>query len=375
MSQQIYDADFRYRALVKGIDESLFRWGRAQPMLGTIAESIKSWKNDLSALSYHPQFRVSAFADSLMAMDDAWENRANRSAAMKSLGDAIRYLKQVGEQRPVETHQPGYRRNAMKALVGEEALKRSAVKSTNLPYERVVEEWRDEARRQLEHVQHVPQHSGKYIAYSPNQEGGVYRHAILRAKSWLESNYDNVARLMTDESRQAVKAVEDHLNQIEQNTRNGLMDSASRRRVHVGIRQAIKSLEVIQPNPRPPRLKSDIFGDVTRLRARLDGMMPMLANGNYDDQDLLRDVSEVMSDARGLYRAAPIKAMPADTFDNFNNLGLSLQQIVETRRHDIRVKALRAAAANMDIIAKDLAALEGQLRQRESETDANKLFG
>lgn len=362
-----YDTKFRFRSMVDGMDNTLYQWQKSQPTLHTIANAVKSWQKDWDTLgSILNRESASAAAKTHnihMALEEAWENRDNRALAVKSLGGARELLKSFFDNREEEQSSfvPLYRRRSMKSAFGYEEAD-VQVKPFN-QYDSVmrVKAWTEQAREHLNELQNVPQNNRQYIAYNPNLEGSIYQRTAMRVKAWIEDEYLNIHTELKPESKYAVKAVLDTIEHIQASTPDGLLDQAQRRRIHTDIRNAFKALDNIEPEVRTPVIKSDIFGDVDSLRKRIDNVMPVLESGKYHDTDLYREVTQTIDAARNLAEAAPIKFMPPDTWENFQNLDRSLSQVLINRNPSVKVKSLRAAAANLDVIARDMAGLESFL--------------
>lgn len=359
-----YDSKFRFRALLTGVGETLHQWDRSEPTLGAVSNAIKSWQNDwgvLSTIMSRQNGSISPRSQDVdMALDEAWANRANRQLAVKSLKDAYSLMKEVESSRERNTFVPTYRKRSVKAMFGENAGQLRRPRNNFEVNSKAVKSWVNEARDQLASIQDVPRHSRQHIGYAPNAEGHLYARHATRAKMWVNDSYRAIQDQVTPESRVAVKAVVDKLSSVERLGQVGLLDNGGRRAIHSQLRAAFKALDNIDAETRTPVVKTDLFQDMNYIRGRVDTLMPLLENQRYDESDLYRDVTEVIDKARNVSRVAPIKFMPMDTWDNFTNLDRSLTQVLMNRNPAVRVKALRAAAANLDIISKDLAKLEGR---------------
>lgn len=358
-----YDVNFRFKALVGGVNETLHQWRRTEPTLVAVANSIKGWQGDWNTLHniMQRQGRKSAYKANIVriALDDAWHHRDNRNLAIKSVSDALSAMQSVASEDEQDDFVPVYRHRAAKAVFGDNyrQLKQSA--SAHPPVEVRVKSWANEMRRNIEGLETIPQENRNYIAYNPHLEGAIYQRAALSVKSWIHDNFGSVMNDLTSNGRQAIKAIDEEVNQIAHLSRVGLLDDGTRREIHARLRNAYKMIDGIQPEMRTPAVKAALFQDVDMLRGRLDGLMPLLEYGRYHESDLFRDVTESITLGRNIYEAAPVKFMPPDTWNNFNNLDRSLSQVLVHKNPAVRVKALRAAAANLDIISRDLAGLEG----------------
>lgn len=356
-----YDTNFRFNSLLNGLGDTLHRWKRAKPAtIGTVANAIKTWQNDWDVLSNILQkqsgYSTVKSIDVKNAFDDAWEHRDNPKLALDALEEAYGAMKSFSEYRDTNTdnYVPLYRRRAVKAVIGDNPL-RETKKDEDIEPAIRVKSLVNGLHEQIEKIHYVPQDNRGYIMNNPHLEGAVYNRTVSRVKSWMNENYPSAFRYIHPDSRDAIKSINDSLDQIERLSNAGLLTDARRRQIQMNIRQAFKSVKEIRPIVRTNAVKASLLQDVDSLRNRLDNTMALVEFRNYGEDDIYRDVTEAIKSCRNIATAAPIKYMPEDTVENFYNLDRSLSQILLHRNTGVRIKALRAAAANLDVIAGDLA--------------------
>lgn len=358
-----YDTNFRLRSLLDGVTDTLHQWRRSEPTLHTIANSVKSWQNDWETLHniMMRQGQKTAYKSQSvrLSFDEAWHNRDNRNLAIKAVDDALNYMKEVASEAERDDFVPVYKRRSVKAAFGDHAYNGRSETYQDKPVEARVKSWAIEARNQIDELQNIPQNNRQYIGFNPHLEGSIYQRHTMKAKAWLRDNASKVMADLTPQAKSAIKAIDDRLSRVYRLSNQGVMDPASRREIHAALRQAYKMVDHIQPETRTPAVKAALFQDVDALRSRIDNIMPLLDHGRYDESDLYRDVTEAIQAGRNIAQVAPVKFMPSDTHDNFYNLDRSLSQVIVSKNNGFRIKALRAAAANLDVIARDLAGIEG----------------
>ena len=372
-----YDTQFRLNVLRASIEETLNHWKKVEPTLNTVSNTVKSWQKDWENLNYlfqreHPHVGIKAHNVS-MALEDAVENRDNRRLAIKSVQDAYSELKNFGNLRDKTNKDfvPVYRKRAMKAAFGDYAYHQNTIPTGSAPVAIRVKSWIGAARDQLTELQSVPQNHRQSIAYNPAAEGSIYQRTASRVKAYIEDTYQDIAEDITPESKKAIKTILDIVENVEVASNTGMLDQARRRSIHAQLRKAFKKFDEIVMENRQPAVKADVFRDIEDLRKRIDHLSPLLQSGRFDESDLYRDVTEAIDSNRSIANAVPIKSMPTDTLENFHNIDKSLAQILMNRNPVYRAKALDAAAANLDLIASDLAQLENYDRlSREGFVDS-----
>ena len=344
-----YDSKFRLKALTGTMDETLGRWKRVEPTLSQIANAVKGWQQDVENILYTEEYNIQATKNAQLSLEEAWHHRDNRNLALKAAMDATIELKAAikSAQEVEDEFVPAYVKKSMGYAM-------KSVKKVE-PGEVEVGNWIKDARTQLREIEMVPQNNRQYIAMNANLEGEIYHDTTSRVKAWLHGNVDSVYNDVTEESRSAIKSINQILTEIEQASGSGYLNRQEKEQIFINVGKAYKMLDQVKLAPRTPAIKADLLHDVDRVRGAIDSVMPMLQSGQYDEGDLFRDVMVSINEVRRLGNALPYKSLPEDTMDNVQKADKALGIILTDKRGSIRIKALQAAAANIDIIASDLA--------------------
>ena len=336
-----YDYTFRLNALQKTMDQTLHRWSKVEPSLSQISNAVKGWQQDVENIRFNSDYDIPTTQNAQRSLDEAWHHRDNRHLALKAANDAHIELK--ASIKSVEALKDDFIPAYQKKTLGY-ALK-TADKVEPIA----------QAREQLSEIEHVPQNNRQYIAYNPNLEGHIYGNTASRVKSWLSENVTTIIDSVTPDSQAAIKAIDDLISEIEGVSSKEYLDRQEKEQIFINVGKAAKMLDRVKLAVRTPAVKADLLLDIDRARRSLDGIMPMLDSGKYEERDLYNEVMNSVNEVRRLGNSLPYKALPPDTMENIQRADKALSMIVTQKRADIRIKALYAAAANIDLIASDVA--------------------
>ena len=344
-----YDNKFRLGALQKTMDTTLFRWGKVEPTLSAVANAIKGWQLDVENILYTKEYNNQATKNAQLALEEAWHNRDNRHLALKAANDARKELAASLQMVQDEKDEfvPAYVKKTMAYAMKSEAKPEPGFME--------LKNWVTEARQQLREIEMVPQNNRQYIAFNSNLEGNIYNNTTSRVKSWLRQNATQIYGSVTVDSQNAIKAVDQLLTEIEGISSNPYLTRQDKEQIFINVGKAYKMIDAIRVAPRTPAVKADLLHEVDRVRNSLNHVMPMLESGKYDERDLYTDVTNSINEVRRLGNALPYKALPEDTMENIYRADKALALILTDKRGSMRIKALEAAAANIDLIASDLA--------------------
>ncbi len=357
-----FDSKMKCRTLTSIMGDEVRRWKMAQPSLSVIASSIKSWKHDLGTLCLDDQYQVTTTRNADLALDEAWQHRDNAAHAIKAAEEAWQELSRTEEAlNSQEAFVPLHERRNRAMLMNMHSVKSLDVVDMPDPEEVVVSKriksWMETARAKLDEIHYASQKNRRYISQNPQLEGRIYAQNAVRAKAWFDENR-NVRNVISAKSAGEIDNIQAQLDRVMQIGGAGWIDDTGRRGIHQALRLATKSLNNVQPVTRTPQVKANLFLDVEKMRKGLDNMMPLVQSGSYDDSDLFREVTQTIDQVKALSRIIPVKMLPPDTMENLENTHHSLAQMIQSKNHHVRVKSLRAAAANLDVLANDLAAME-----------------
>lgn len=344
-----YDYTFRLNALQKTMDQTLHRWSKVEPSLAQISNAVKGWQQDVENIRFNTDYDIQSTKNAQLALEEAWHHRDNRHLALKAANDAHQELK--ASIKSVESLKDEFIPAYQKKTLGY-AL-RTEVKAE--PNAVAIKSWIANANAQLKEIELVPQNNRQYIAYNPNLEGHIYGNTAARVKSWLSQNVANIFESITPDSQAAIKAIDELVDDIESISSNEYLTRQEKEQIFINVGKAYKMLDRIKLAPRTPAVKADLLLDIDRARHSLDGIKPMLDSGKYEERDLFNEVTNSINEVRRLGNSLPYKALPADTMNNIQKADQALSLIITQKRADIRVKALFAAAANLDVIAQDVA--------------------
>lgn len=344
-----YDYTFRLNALTKTMDQTLHRWSKVEPSLAQISNAVKGWQQDVENIRFNSTYDIQTTKNAQLALEEAWHHRDNRHLALKAANDAHTELKSAIKS--VEALKDDFIPAYQKKTLGY-ALKTEAKVEPNAL---AIKSWIAKANEQLREIELVPQNNRQYIAYNQNLEGHIYNNTAARVKSWLSQNVTNIFDSITPDSQAAIKAIDELVTNIESIASKEYLNRQEKEQIFINVGKAYKMLDRIKLAPRTPAVKADLLVDIDRARHSLDNIMPMLDSGKYEERDLYNEVMRSINEVRSLGNSLPYKALPPDTMKNVQKADAALSMIVTQKRADIRIKALYAAAANIDLIAADVA--------------------
>lgn len=343
-----YDAKFRLNALAKTMDQTLSRWKKVEPTLGQISNAVKGWQQDVENIRFNPDYNNQTTKNALLALDEAWHHRANRYLSLKAANDAHVEIKAAIKS--MDTVEPKLT-TAQKNTLG------YAIKSQQKPdtSAKAIKSWVDEAREQIHEIEMAPHNNRQYMAMNPHYEGLVFGNIAARVKSWFNEQTPAIEAGITQESRNAIKSIHELVDEVGQISAKQYLTRQDKEQIFINVGKAYKMLESVKQAPRTPAIKADLLVDISRVRNAFNGVMPMLESARFDERDLFNEVTGAINEVRRLGNNLPYKSLPEDTMNNIYNADKALSIILTDKRASMRIKALNAAAANIDLIASDVA--------------------
>lgn len=117
------DLLWKVKRLIKVIDNSFKSWAKRgnTPMLSDVADSVRSWKMDLEAMTPMAKSNTPSFYNAVRSMDSAWDNRDNRKSALHYIKESMENLKQIEGELENPEFKQFHTRMSGKALFGDVA--------------------------------------------------------------------------------------------------------------------------------------------------------------------------------------------------------------------------------------------------------------